>query len=128
MIQRWNEKLPVCAYCLKPGHTAWKCPKKAKDKGVYNGLKVSSSFGGQRKPMKRIGKQGRKYQDFRNTVAYPYLIARYGEKCADCGAKEVQLDVDHILKRGSHPELKYELTNLQLLCRPCHDRKDNLGG
>jgi 5-methylcytosine-specific restriction endonuclease McrA len=78
-----------------------------------------------KKRMKPIGKQGRKYQEFRNTVAYPYLVATFGEKCAICKQPGKNLDVDHIQKRGSHPELKYELSNLQLLCRRCHNIKDN---
>lgn len=80
------------------------------------------------KRMKPIGKQGLRYKSFRAKTAYPYLVATYGEKCAICGVTGLPLDVDHKLKRGSHPELKYELTNLQLLCRACHDRKDNQGG
>lgn len=77
------------------------------------------------KRLKPIGKQGQRYKVFRDTVAYPYLVRTFGEKCANCGRTDVPLDVDHKLKRGSHAELKYELTNLQLLCRPCHNRKDN---
>lgn len=47
--------------------------------------------------------------------------------CANCGKwiPESYVEVDHIKKRGSHPELRYEHTNLQILCRRCHDRKDN---
>lgn len=43
--------------------------------------------------------------------------------CAKCGG--VATDVDHIKKRGSHPHLRYEQSNLQWLCRSCHFIKDN---
>lgn len=84
----------------------------------------------ERKPMaktrmKAYGKQTTRYNQFRDTIARPYLIDKFGEKCAHCGRADLPLDVDHIKKRGSNPELKYELSNLQLLCRKCHNRKDN---
>ncbi len=49
------------------------------------------------------------------------LIARDGERCISCGAKEVPLTLDHI-----HPIAlggKNELENSQLLCIPCHTKK-----
>jgi len=78
-----------------------------------------------KKRMNPVGKQTRRYTAFRNNVAYPALVERDSERCAMCGKTNIPLDVDHIKKRGSHPELKYELTNLQLLCRSCHNAKDN---
>lgn len=75
--------------------------------------------------MKKLGKAGQKYKAFRNDVAYPYLAKKFGKKCTHCSATDVPLDVDHIIKRGSHPELKYDLDNMQLLCRSCHHKKDN---
>lgn len=108
-----------CTFCESAYHTAFSCPSKPRAPMRTNvGLRIS-------KPMKRIGKQGLRYKEFRDTVAYPYLVAKFGEKCAICGTPGKNLDVDHILKRGSHPELKYDLNNLQLLCRACHSKKDN---
>lgn len=45
------------------------------------------------------------------------------KRCAHCGS--IATDVDHIKKRGSHPELRYVQSNLQWLCRSCHNLKDN---
>lgn len=68
---------------------------------------------------RQVGKHGLKWAEFRDNVAKPYLTAKYGYKCVICGSRG-KLDVDHIKKRGSHPELRYELTNVRFLCRKCH--------
>jgi len=34
-----------------------------------------------------------------------------------------RLEVDHVLPVRSHPELRFELSNLQSLCRRCHSAK-----
>lgn len=71
------------------------------------------------KPIRQIGKQALKYNAWRDKVAKPYLDSTYGHKCIICGSAEA-LDVDHIQKRGSHPELRMVLLNVRWLCRPCH--------
>ena len=84
-----------------------------------------------RKP-KRIKKKGKKtieYETWRDEVAKPYLIDKYGEVCADCNGVRCgnkQLDVDHIKARGSHYALRMTLSNVQFLGRhPCHYEKTN---
>lgn len=98
-----------CKLCGSEWHTAWTCRLRSK-KG---------------KRLQPIGKQGKEYIEFRNNIAYPYLVSKYGERCNNCGKTGVPLDVDHIKKRGSHPDMKYNLKNLALMCRPCHSKKDN---
>jgi len=78
------------------------------------------------KPRKRIsqfGKEAERYTKFRDEVAIPYLDKTFGHKCRVCGTTN-NLDVDHINKRSTHPELKYQLSNLQYLCRKCHQSKE----
>lgn len=72
-----------------------------------------------RKPIKQKGKRTVKYEAFRDNVVRPYLDKTYGHRCVECGATN-NLDVQHKQKRGSHPELKMELSNLEYLCRSCH--------
>lgn len=50
----------------------------------------------------------------------PQLMARDGAYCAHCG-EERDLTIDHVrpLSRGG----SNELSNLQVLCRPCNSRK-----
>lgn len=50
---------------------------------------------------------------------------RDGFRCVSCGAVG-RLEVDHIKPVRSHPELSFELTNLQSLCGSCHARKTRI--
>lgn len=43
-------------------------------------------------------------------------------KCVQCGARG-RLEVDHIQPVITHPQLTYELSNLQSLCTKCHINK-----
>lgn len=48
------------------------------------------------------------------------VIKLYGRVCMACGSKEGHMHVDHIKPRSRYPELELELSNLQILCRPCN--------
>jgi 5-methylcytosine-specific restriction endonuclease McrA len=77
-----------------------------------------------RKPLASRGKRTVAYEKWRDKVAKPFLDDYRGRKCAVWNCKETEdLDVDHIKGRGSHPELKMELTNVQYLCRVHHRLK-----
>lgn len=43
-------------------------------------------------------------------------------KCVSCGAAG-PLEVDHVKPVRNNPELSFELSNLQTLCKSCHARK-----
>jgi 5-methylcytosine-specific restriction enzyme A len=43
-------------------------------------------------------------------------------RCVRCGARG-RLEVDHRLPVRTHPELRFELSNLQVLCVRCHAKK-----
>lgn len=73
-----------------------------------------------RKRIKQMGRRGMEYKEWRDNVAIPYLDTTFGRKCSVEGCKNTNLDVDHILKRGSHPELKMDLSNVRYLCRTHH--------
>jgi len=74
-----------------------------------------------RKPIAQRGKQTKIYETFRDTVAKQYLDKKYGHVCSvrSCEVSD-QLDIDHILTRGAHPELKLDVKNLRYICRPHH--------
>lgn len=42
--------------------------------------------------------------------------------CQDCGSQN-DLTVDHVIPISDRPDLAYTLSNLRVLCRPCHGRK-----
>jgi 5-methylcytosine-specific restriction endonuclease McrA len=50
-----------------------------------------------------------------------YLLEKWQRTCAYCGAKEVPLEVEHIVPKARHgPD---RVSNLTLACEPCNDRK-----
>lgn len=54
------------------------------------------------------------------------VIAKYGRKCMACGrtpAHGIIINVDHIKPLWTHPELKLDETNLQILCHECNQGK-----
>lgn len=86
----------------------------------------------ERTPLKQLGKQGEYYRVWRNQIARPYLDKRFGRDCSLCKTPppvneetgEVGYhDVDHINKRGSHPQDKYKVKNIRYLCSNCHGKE-----
>lgn len=52
-------------------------------------------------------------------------LERDGWKCTQCPERR-RLEVDHIQPVRTHPELSFDLGNLQTLCGRCHARKTRL--
>lgn len=50
-------------------------------------------------------------------------LLRDNFECQGCHDPRKRPDVHHIKGRGSHPELRYELSNLVSLCRACHNKE-----
>ena len=50
---------------------------------------------------------------------------RDGFKCVECGAAG-RIEVDHVKPIRTHPELAFDLGNLQCLCPACHTRKTRI--
>lgn len=48
--------------------------------------------------------------------------AKHYDKCKYCGSQK-QLEVDHIKSFKKYPNLRLDVNNGQLLCRPCHKIK-----
>lgn len=49
------------------------------------------------------------------------------EECEKHGKTKPATDVDHILPRHTHPQLKLSFPNLQSLCKECHGAKTRRG-
>lgn len=76
------------------------------------------------KPIKQRGKQAKLWEAFRDKVAKPYLDKKYGHVCSVKGCQQTEaLEVDHKKNRGSHPELRYDVKNMQYLCHRHHREK-----
>lgn len=93
----------ICSVCGALGHSKFYCKER------------------KRKPISQRGKETLKYDHFRDKIARPKLIEKYGEVCSVIGCDAVEhLDVDHIRTRGAKADLKYTTSNLRLVCRPHH--------
>jgi hypothetical protein len=92
-----------------------------------NVLTFKNSLPQRKKRIRQQSDKEKDYQVWKETVARPYLIERDGNKCGCCerpAYPNEKLDIEHELGKGSHPELKRELSNLRLYCRfPCHRKK-----
>lgn len=56
------------------------------------------------------------------------VFERDGYACTMCGAREAQLDADHIKPFSRFPKLRFELSNGRTLCAPCHQTTPTYGG
>ena len=52
-----------------------------------------------------------------------YLLAKWGHRCAYCGATDVRLEQEHLIPRSRGGSDR--ITNLTIACRPCNERKSN---
>ena len=96
----------ICTNCGSNRHYQTFCPYK------------------KRKPIAQRGKHAKLWETFRDKVAKPYLDNKYGHVCNVKGCTETEnLDVDHIKGRGSHADLRYDVKNMQYLCRAHHRLK-----
>lgn len=74
-------------------------------------------------------------KQFLNSTAWLKLRAAklqqtpHCEYCAQAGRGEFipAIDVDHVLPRHSHPQLRLEITNLKSSCKRCHGQKTARG-
>ena len=53
------------------------------------------------------------------------VLRRDDWQCVRCPERR-RLEVDHILPVKTHPELAFDMSNLQTLCGPCHARKTRI--
>jgi 5-methylcytosine-specific restriction endonuclease McrA len=80
-------------------------------------------------PTRRIKQQSAKekqYQVYKESEMRPAVIARDGNNCYCCTRPAYpgeKLDLEHTLTKGSRPDLKRDIANIKLYCRPCHNNK-----
>lgn len=111
----------VCKHCAKTffyipgkkgkfGHQGKFCSKKCTSN--YHAVIRSASVG----PFDSHGKP--RVDSKKDRDLFSAIIKDAG-KCADCGATK-NLHAHHILERHKRPDLRWEPTNIQVLCAPCH--------
>jgi thymidylate synthase (FAD) len=50
------------------------------------------------------------------------ILKKFNSKCVSCESDE-HLEIDHVIPVSQAPELAYDASNLQLLCKDCHREK-----
>lgn len=97
-----------CQYCDLEGHTSFYCPTKPK--------KSMKSFGPY---AARFNKVKRKWYKLNPPDHAGYYF------CYLCGKAitKVETELDHVLSRSRHPELRFELSNLKPSCHECNFSK-----
>ena len=78
----------------------------------------------------KLTQKPRKRTKFRsNPTRWKKLSARLRRMqpwCSSCGASD-DLTVDHIIPYSERPDLAYDITNLDVLCRRCNSAKSTRG-
>ena len=100
----------VSAPTYKP---MWKPVKQEKQKSV---------------PIKKVGKIGNQWLAFARQWKRDHKPDWAGNyPCTDCGnyVHASAITLDHRERRGSHPDLRFDETNIVPLCAPCHVKKDS---
>jgi 5-methylcytosine-specific restriction endonuclease McrA len=62
------------------------------------------------------------YKEWRKAV-----FARDDWTCLGCGNRGGKLQAHHVKPFSTHPELRFEASNGQTLCIPCHKKTDSYG-
>lgn len=92
---------------------------------------IRSAFHGHNSMVVRIGflrlrgaMTYKEYKKLRQWVLREH-ISRYGNKCLACKIikRARELEVDHVYPRWSYPDRIYDVSNLQILCKPCNSLK-----
>ena len=97
---------------FKKGHISW-------NKGVHGKTVAwNKGLGGSNRTERMKEMALWKYIDWRNKV-----FTRDDYTCRNCEKKGGQLIADHIKMWSLYPELRYELSNGQTLCKKCSDEK-----
>lgn len=92
--------------------------RKGKAIGEANGV-----WQGGRSKGYKTGYYSIEYNQWRKKV-----FERDNYSCQECGATGCYLTAHHIKSFAHYPALRFELSNGQTLCEPCHEKTDNYKG
>ena len=80
-----------------------------------------------RKPVSKEVKTAKKEQSEKDEIFYKSIWAEKKHECQSCGIPLYgRLNrgwFDHLVEKSTNPELRYEKTNIAIVCLDCHSRK-----
>src|SRR5215217_4977289 len=108
-----------CKYCGSTSHYPYQCfkrPIKSKTKRI-------------RKPIAKIGKQGKKTQSAVSKWARKQQTNHQGYyECYICSKWVTYLMTEHVLSKVRHPESRTDDTNFKAVCAECNEAKGSHDG
>lgn len=116
----WSKLPKPCKYCGGLTHLAFGCRKRPK--------KPMQA----KKPMKKIGKVGKKLLDQRKEYLKAFPAPHYCYYCLymdiEIELEEKDVQVEHFLTKNNHPESRFDFTNLVKSCTPHNKHKGGMDG
>lgn len=80
---------------------------------------------------KKANKENEKEIRYKDLAFYAKIWISRPHRCVNCdkylGFEPLTIFFDHILEKSKYPELRWEESNIQLLCFECHQIKTNKG-
>lgn len=128
-IRQRRKKVATCSFCGKPGHTAFRCGKRALERARRPPKEQTPIK--MRKPLSPRGRLHKQWELTKRTwfKNHPPSHAGYYQ-CAlqispDCHRvmRRYHTTLDHIIPRSKRPDLSFTQSNLQPACWPCNELK-----
>jgi hypothetical protein len=107
-------EIPCGSVLFNNGHTPWNKGK------VFDNISREKHWNwkGGKTPESKLARQTIKYKKWRKSV-----FEKDDYTCVKCGVRGGWLEADHIIPFVLSKEKRYEVSNGQTLCRPCHLEK-----
>lgn len=108
---RWirTEDTPLCKRCL--------FKRQSKRSKMFTGSKNGNWKGGTTPDIQKFYMSS-EWKELRTKV-----FIRDNYTCRDCNKHGGYLEANHIKPRSKYPDLKLVASNIETLCKPCHDKK-----
>lgn len=85
---------------------------------------LSRNMGGEANPNWKGGYKGKAFYSSKEWKELrTKVFVRDNYTCRDCNKRGGQLEANHIKARSRYPDLKLVESNVETLCRPCHNKK-----
>jgi HNH endonuclease/NUMOD3 motif len=137
-LSSWNKCEPTIINCKQCNAVMELAPWQIK-KGkkfcskdcAYKGRELKATFEkGDKHPLWTNGKfaENQRYRSRKESKQWRKAVfANDNYSCKLCGTKEEPLEADHIKPWCAYPDLRFDVSNGRVLCKPCHIKQDTYG-